>query len=147
VIRHATEKDLPALAALGEVMHTESRFRSISFVPEKLEATLRAVMSGAGCVLVAERDGKLIGGFAGIAMEYFFSTEKMAADLALFIEPGRRGGIVAAALVRAFEDWARDAGAKGLELGVSTGVHPEKTGALYERLGFARQGALFVKEL
>lgn len=147
MIRTATEQDLPVLIALGESMHQESRFRSILFVPEKLEITLRSLMQSGGCVLVAEQSGKIVGGFAGGVCEYFFSNEKMAGDLALFVDPDRRGGIIAAALIKRFIEWSRDSGVKNVELGVSTGVHPEATGALFERLGFARQGGLYLMEL
>jgi GNAT superfamily N-acetyltransferase len=146
MIRAATVEDLPRLVELGRLMHAESRFRSIEFVPEKLDHTLRKLMAGAGCVFVAEHNGALVGGFAGIASEYFFSHERAAYDFALFVEPTRRGGIVAAALIRAFVAWGKRAGIRHFECGVSTGVHPEQTGKLFEALGFVRQGALYSME-
>lgn len=146
MIRAATLQDLPRLVDLGRVMHSESRFADIELVPAKLESTLRHAIFMGG-VFVAERDGVIIGGFAGVIVEYFFSTERMACDLAIFVEPTKRGGFTAAALISAFKIWARRQGAKRIELGVSTGVHTEKTGALFERLGLKRQGALYTGEL
>lgn len=146
MIRAATLQDLPRLVDLGRVMHSESRFACIEFVPAKLEATLRSVIATGG-VFVAERDGVVIGGFAGVVVEYFFSTDRMACDLAIFVEPNKRGGFAAAALISAFKVWARRQGAKRIELGVSTGVHADKTGALFERLGLTREGALYTGEL
>ena len=146
MIRPATTDDLPRLMELANLMHAESRFQAIALVPAKLEATLRLCMDH-GCALVAERDGVIVGGFIGVAVEYFFSRERMASDLALFVEPNKRGGFIAAGLIRAFKAWAARQGVKHIEIGVSTGVHPEQTGALFEKLGLKRQGALYTGEL
>lgn len=146
MIRPATEQDIPRLMELGALMHAESRFRTVEIVPAKLEQTLRAVIAQGGA-FVAEQDGVVIGGFLGVVTEYFFSHERMACDLAIFVEPDRRGGIVAAGLIRTFRTWAARQGVKHLELGVSTGVHAEQTGALFERLGLTRQGALYTEDI
>lgn len=147
MVRAGTVDDIPALLVLGRAMHAESRFRTVRYVPERVEATLRAVLGGAGCIFVAERAGEIVGGFVGLLVPYYFSDEKCASDLAIFVRPDRRGGILAASLIHAYIDWAREQGVRHVEIGVSTGVHPEKTGALLERLGLKPQGGLYVMEL
>lgn len=143
MVRAATFDDIPAIVGLLRVMHAESRFRSIEFVDSKAAATVAALLTERMCVLVAERDGAAIGFFLGAVSEYFFSLERYAADLALFVDPGHRGGMTGASLLRAFKAWAQDQGIRHVEIGVTTGVTVEKTAALFERLGFRRQGILF----
>lgn len=143
MIRPATLLDVPQLVVLGERMHAESRFSAMGYAPDKVAALLTGLISSpVGCVLVAERQGAVVGGMAGYCDAHFFSNDLFAADLAVFVEPDRRGGIAAARLVRAFVDWATRRGARMIQVGISTGVHVEQTTRLYESLGFARVGPL-----
>lgn len=146
MVRSATFDDIPAIVGLLRVMHAESRFRSIEFVDAKAAATVAGLLTERMCVLVAEREGAMIGFFLGAVSEYFFSHEPFAADLALFVDPSQRGGMAGASLLRAFKAWAQARGIRHVEIGVTTGVTVEKTAALFERLGFRRQGITFAME-
>lgn len=145
--RFGTFDDIPAIVALGRAMHAESRFRTISFDESKLARVLALLMADGGCVLVAERDGVLIGAFLGAVSEFYFSREQEASDLALFVHPQHRGGMAGPALLRAFIAWAKARGVRHLGVAISTGVMIEETGALFERLGFQRVGAAFAMEI
>jgi GNAT superfamily N-acetyltransferase len=142
MIRPATEADLPRLIELGEAMHAESRYCSMQFDTEKVGALLAGLLK-TGFVIVSVKDGRIIGGFVGMISEHWFSREKLATDLALFIEPDARGGTTAWRLVDAFLDWAHLNGAKCIDIGVNTGVHTDRTAQLYERLGGQRVGLLY----
>lgn len=145
MIRPATLIDVPRLVELAEQMHGESRFASLAFDADKMAATLAALAGGAGCLLVAEHDGQIIGGFAGWCAEHFFSREKTAGDFGLFVQPDRRGGIAAARLLQAFVAWAREQGVadQWIQAGITTGVHIEATTRLYRSIGFAPIGTVF----
>jgi GNAT superfamily N-acetyltransferase len=145
MIRPATFNDLPRLIELGEAMHGESRFKAMRFSQQKVEAMLRRLMER-GFVAVAERDGEIIGGFAGMLEEHWFSEDTLATDLALFVEPGRRGGFAAAALVGAFLDWARRRNPTIIDIGVNTGVRTHETARLFEKLGGQPAGLLYTWE-
>lgn len=144
VIRRAVPKDLPALIALGARMHAESpHFRRVTFSPAKLEQTLKQLIESAGGFLwVGDEAGQITGVMAGIAFEHWCSTDVVVSDLALFVEPPYRGTLLAARLVKRFQAWAKDAGAKLVTVGVSTEVQVEQTARLYEMLGFRRFGVL-----
>ena len=98
MIRNATTEDLPRLLELGEAMHAESRYSIMSFDREKVAGLLTTLMTtDTGFLMVAETDGRIIGGFAGIVSEHWFSHDKLASDIALFIEQefrrqAKRGG-------------------------------------------------------
>ena len=96
-------------------------------------------------VVVAEgTNGDVIGGMAGTVTQSWFGNDMVANDLALFIHPDHRGGMLAARLIKTFVKWARLAGAKQIRPGVISGC--EVAAKLYERLGFRKCGATFVME-
>ncbi len=142
VIRNATLQDIPALLELGERMHAESpHFNQITFSPEKLEETLANVLNNeAGFLVVAEKDGGIAAVMVAFAFEHWCSTDRVATELALYVEREHRGSMVGARLIKRYLAWAHDMGCKQVTAGVSTGQDVEKTTALYERLGFRQFG-------
>lgn len=145
-IRRANPADIADILALGRKMHAESWYAYLPFDEQKVLAAIELVMRG-GFLAVYEVDGVIAGGMAGILTEFWFSREQMATDLALFIEPGRRGGIAASRLVQAFIVWARDAGAQEVSLAISTGVRAQETGDLFEAMGLRRVGGVYKARL
>ena len=142
MIRPAIPDDLPRLVEMGEAMHAESRYRALRFDSDKVRALLGNLMQ-TGFLMVAERDGRVIGGFAGMAAPHWFSGDKIASDLALFIEPESRGRLDVVRLINAFMEWARAQGVVAIDIGVNTGVHTNQTGRLYEKLGGHLAGLLY----
>jgi N-acetylglutamate synthase-like GNAT family acetyltransferase len=146
MIRRATIADVPDLLALGRKMHAESWYSYLPFDDEKI-ANVMELMLADGFVCVYEVDGVLSGGMVGCLSQFWFCRETMAHDLALFIDPGRRGGIAAARLVQAFMVWARNAGAQEVSLAVSTGVMIRETGELFEAMGLRHVGGVYKARL
>jgi len=145
MIRPATHDDLPALLALGARMHAESpRFSRLTFSGVRLRQTLTALIdSPQGFLWVAESDGRVVGGMAAIAVPHWASDDLIATDLALFIDPAHRGGLMPVRLVNRYRWWARDEiKAPIVQVGVTTGVQTETTAQLYERLGLTRCGVI-----
>lgn len=144
MIRHATRADVPALIELGTQMFMESRYNTSPFSPEKCAALACSLIDApAGIVLVEESGGQIAGWLAGGIGEQWFSHELMAFEYGLFIAPAQRGGSAAFRMVKMFIRWARDNGASVINMGITTGVHEQRTGELYERLGLVRVGTLF----
>jgi len=146
MIRIATEADIPRLVEIGHAMHEESpSFHHLDYDEAKVALTLRHCMTHGVVLVHYPKDGVIDGGFVGLLVERWFGKDEMFTDLALFLLPSARGGLAAARLIRAAVAWCRDRGmrASDVQLGVSTGVHPEQTGALYERLNFERFGGLY----
>lgn len=143
-IRHATIEDIPALLVLGAHMHAESpRFSQLTFSADKLTETLHAVLeSPLGLLDVAEADGQIVGVAMGMAFQHWCSTDNVATDLAVFVEPSHRGGALSVRLVKHFIEWLHSTGAAQKIAGVSTGIHTEQTARLYERLGMRRFGVM-----
>lgn len=145
-IRAATLEDIPAIVELGRRMHAESpRFSKLQYAPDKVEATFTIALTDHRyfTLVKVEEDGEIIGGFAGFMAPHWCSYDEVAQDLAVFVRPDRRGGMLAARMVKAFVYWADSRGAKLIALGISTGVMVEETARLYKSLGLKQFGYLF----
>lgn len=147
MIRVATNDDIPALIALGKELHQSSDHARHPFVEEKVVALLESLIAGQGVVFIAELNGEVVGGFAGGLTEIWYSDSVVAFDYSIFIRPERRHGITAIRLIRAFEVWATEMGAKEIHLGITTGIRVLGTEQLYESQGFEYVGPMFCKEV
>lgn len=144
MIRLATHEDLGALLVLAEQMHGESRFARRRFSLDKMARLFATLIdSEDGLVLVAERNGEVVGGFAGYVAEDWFGPEKTSGDFGMFVSPDRRGGVAAMAMLKAYRTWAQSRGVAQPEAGITTGVHLEATTRLYEAAGFHPIGTVF----
>lgn len=146
-VRPATLDDMVALLDLAEAMHAEApQYLGWKFDPEKVERMFRGLIVGNGCLLVSEIDGVVVGGIAGICVEHWFSPEKVATDLALFILRERRNGTTAMRLIAGFVEWAKVVGARRVNLGITTGVHPDSTARLYAAAGLQSSGSIYSRD-
>ena len=139
LIRTASPDDAAALAALA----TEMGYPT---TPEAMGARLHRIIPRDDYeTYVAERDGRVVG-FAGVmhGLSYVYDPP-YARLLALVVEPGERGRGTGAALVAAAERWAREHGAAQLHL--TTALRREGAHRFYERLGYERTGARYVRKL
>lgn len=146
-MRTATVEDLPTLVALGRLMHAEApNMRFTVYDADRVERALRYAIevSGFAVVHVAD-DGQIDGGMAGVVSPRWFSAERQFSDLALFVRPDKRGGLLAARLIKATVAWCEAQGLRpfDVQLGISTGIHPEQTGEFLERLNFERVGGIY----
>ena len=150
MIRPMTHNDRPVVMARAALMHRESpRFNGYKFDAHKVAQLLRQAVENPDiyCALVSSVDFVVVGGFLGTAYSQWFSDDRVAADLALFVQPDTRGGIAAMRLIKAYEASAKDLGVKTITLGVSTGVHHDRTIRLYETLGFEEPSIALQKRL
>ena len=148
IIRPATEADVDRILDLSAGIFNESHYPKVcTYNPEKVAHLVSQMIANPEeyFLHVAEKDGTIIGMYAGLLTEYYFSNDQMAIDLALFIDPTKRGGIAAIKLITAFEDWAFERGAKEICPATSTQVAPERTAQLYHLLGYEVVGNLFKK--
>jgi GNAT superfamily N-acetyltransferase len=72
----------------------------------------------------------------GYISEYYFGRDLIASDYLWYVTPEYRGSRAAVLLLRDFQKWAEERNASEVHMGLSTGVHAEKVGALLENLGY-----------
>lgn len=147
MIRAGTPQDVDVMIDLGRKMHAESpRFSLRKFCPEVVRATLNQLLSiDGGIVLLYERDGHVIGGFLGLIGQDWYSTDLVANDYALFLDPDHRGGIAAARLVKRYIAIAKARGVlpEFIQIGISTGVHVAETEQFFDHIGLRQYGSIW----
>ena len=149
IIRDATLDDAANLLRMGELMQQESpRFNKFTFDREKSAALINHLISiNNGIIVVAEKDGVIVGMLGGMVTEHFFSRDLYACDFVVYIEPEYRGGSTVIRMIKLFEQRAIELGAKEVSLGISTELQSERTASLYEKLGYIRSGISTIKRV
>ncbi len=147
-IRPPRQEDVQPLIAMSARMHEESAYSFLPFDSRKVERLIVAYVEQPQIYggFVAENAGQLLGMIGGYVSQYFFCDETVATDMVLFVEKPFRSSAIAFGLIRAFEQWAFERGARELCLGTSTEVCTEGTGRLYEYMGMKRVGGLYKKK-
>lgn len=134
MIRRATDADLDRIVELGAAFHAYSPYREIAFDPEGFRSFAGQLIE-CGAVFLSE-DG-MLGGL--LVPLYFNPAVVMGAEL--FWWAGKTGK----ALRDAFEAWARDEGAHGVQFSGLTDQREETIRKVFERAGYARAETAFFK--
>lgn len=154
-IRFATEADVPDVVRMGRNMWAESKtHQHSSYSDAKAERLARACtgtpLTGPPsdkCLLIACVEGVVVGMLGGYCTEDFFGHDKIAGDFVFYVSPEKRGGTLGVRLLKAFEAWATQAGARWMRPGVSTGNEVDRIVGLYEHLGYSVIGVQLMKEV
>lgn len=94
-----------------------------------------------------KEDGELVGMIGLLIIDSLTHDFRFATDVGVFIRPEYRGNMASIRMIRAAETLAKMNDVHEIHLGISTGVHPEKTVHMYERLGYKLASYGMIKEL
>lgn len=144
--------DIPELLKLASTFWQESETYSqrpmdLDIVKTHLQALI--CYPSQGCVLVVKDEtGTILGGFVGgLTREWFSATSLMAFDYCIFVSSNNRGSKVAYLLVKAFIEWAKEAGATVIQCGTATKINTERTISFYKKFGFEHTGSFLEMKL
>jgi GNAT superfamily N-acetyltransferase len=148
-VRAATAADMEQLVEMSRLLHAEGSYRDIPIHEPKLRAFLAFAMKDPehACFVYEDRDGQLAGMMAGYVTAHFFSLEKSAYDLFVFVQRERRGSLVAYRLCTAFEAFARRHDARTLCFGTIANIAHARTRKFYTGLGMSEAGSLYLQTL
>jgi len=134
---------------LGAQMHAEGAYSTVEFdVAVTAHCVFEMVIkSPDGFGLIAYAGETPVAMLAGGISTYFFSRKRKAFDHVWFVIPEHRGKRTAVLLLRRFLEWARERGASEVFMGITTDIEPEKTGRLFEKLGFRPVGGNYRLDL
>src|SRR5687768_9676368 len=98
-------------------------------------------------LFIAYQDDTPVGFLVGVTMPALHRLGVVAEQKLWYVDPKARGTLAAKLLMTAYEQWARINGADQLFTGTANLRYAERTSKLLEHLGYARVGALHVKEI
>ena len=146
IISRLSPEDVDTCIGLGWLMHKESALSSITFDVAKMKTIANACLSNPDWTCyVAKHNEMTIGMMVGFVGQYWFSTERYAMDLALYVHPDHRGSSAAFRLLKEFTIWASQQNVKQIRCGETTRVNPQATAKLYKKMGFEVGGQIFVR--
>ena len=109
---------------------------------ERFDALFHSKLSDPrSAVLVAVREGELVGYVSGCAHEAFYAAGSTAWVDEILVLPALRGAGVGRLLMSPFENWAGDRNC------VLVALATRGAGSFYERLGYASKAGYFKKYL
>lgn len=141
MIRRATHEDIPRIVEMGGQFIETTFPAAMTFNGPAIEKLARDLMDGNdGIVLVSERDERVTGMIALIAMRQPMTDETLAVELVWWVETHGRDGL---ALLAEAEHWGRLKGATRLQM-----IAPsERVCQLYERLGFKKVEVAYIRSI
>lgn len=144
-VREATEEDYMHLLWLGAEAYKETKVVNVyDYNPNKVAELVKSAMeSDRFIVLVLEIDGKRKGFLLGFVNPVFFGDEEQATCIAWYIQKGHRGYAPMLALIKAFEEWAAESGAKWVSF---SNVKMSARNA-FKKVGYFENEVVFTKEI
>lgn len=139
-VRPAIATDIDMILMESKKMCLESpRFKDIAFDDDKAVKEVLDIIESGGH-FIAEDGGVFAGMVCGKVEPLWYSRELMGYDLFVYVPPDFRGSLALWLLVRRFEDWCWENGAKTVDLGIISEIAPKKTVKAYAKLGYELTG-------
>ena len=135
-MRKATHDDVSLVVDMGRDFHDYSPWRSIPF---DRDATSRFVTSLIDNGVVFISDNGMIGGLMNPL--YFNPSFSVACELFWWAKSGGRE------LMRAFEDWASESSASGIQFSSLGDDKSERMAVLFDRAGYSKVETGWFKEI
>lgn len=141
-MRRATQADVPLMLELGKAMHEESRFRAFKFNDEKVTRFFSAAVRVPELIVLVDGD-PVHAMLVAYVQQFWWGDDLESDDLLLYVAPEKRGKSSAIRLVNEYKRIAKRMGVADPRLSTGTGVETQRTGKLFERLGFEGTGLMY----
>lgn len=145
MIRKARPEDKFDFILLCKMFSKESKYPFKLDLEKLYNSFDEAINRDDFCVFVYEVDGSLEGMLVGASVAPLFSKDKVATELAWYMNVEHRDGKAALRLLKAYEDWAKKAECKFvtmIDIDTLEDLH-----SLYERKGYTLTEKTYVKEI
>ena len=144
-------KDIPRFVALCKNFHQASPYNNRDFSVEKVTTLAKSITASNKqdfIIITLVDDNDLTQGFLiGITSEIPFSEEKVAMELAWWVEPQARGTRKSVEMVFAFKEWAKRVGCKVAQMSMIENTGTDKIDKLYIKAGLQRAEVNYIGEL
>ena len=139
LIRLAVISDIPEIAGL--LIELEHPYSEEGIQRQFELLTLR----GDHSIIVAERDGNVIGLMTFHALDLLFEAERLGRITALIVSEAERGKGIGKMLVAKAEELASESGCNRIEL--TSNIRRTEAHGFYELLGFGANWKRFIKKI
>ncbi len=143
MIRPATHEDIPRLVEMGAQFIDDVYPAAIAFEAGTLASLAARLIDGLGIVFVFESAGEVSGMMALIVVAHPMSGERIATEMAWWVDPAARGGSAALRMLAEAERWSRAQGAQRLQMTAPS----DKVCQFYEKIGFQRVEVAYSRTL
>lgn len=148
MIRELQKEDIPEVLALGKLMHEEGAFRDLTFNQRKVLSVLNlCVLQDDRLCLLVEIEGEIVGLFIAVIAEDWFSADRVAKEIAIYLAPSHRRGGLASSLIKEYLAWAKEQGVETASIGSSSDIDNAGIRRLFENEGFHGVGFNFRKRV
>jgi GNAT superfamily N-acetyltransferase len=137
--------DLPALVALAERFHEEAG-GTYPFRIDRVRAFLAQAITGPDFLSLLAGEAPC-GFLIARAGTNYLTGERIAEEVAMYVDPAHRSAGLAASLIGRFEEWAVGARCSVVKLTAQHSARPEAVARLYRRSGYAAAETAFIKRL
>ena len=146
MIRRATAEDIPAIVTMAQTFAASPLYAAhvTVSVPHLTRLIASFLVNEDALALIAARDdGSLVGMIGMLICEHPVSGQRVATELAWWVDADTRGVGLGVKLLRAAEAWAAERGAEAMQMGAPT----ERVGEFYQAMGYARVETSYQRRL
>jgi len=126
-IRRLEKEDIPFVLSMAKDFQENSLFKNCGFEEDKVRQIILKCIDPTKpyFMMVGEQDGSILGAFCGQISEYFFSTKRIATDLAIYVNPEDRRFTLKFLnkAIAEFEKWSKEWGAIEVCIAPSSGTY------------------------
>ena len=136
------EQFLRSLILMSKEMHEESQFSELDYDQNVFIDWIANAMVNPNYYLGGYTiDGKLAGALLGDVSQTYFGKDKVAINRNWYVRPEFRGSLAGIKLLKDFEKWAKEQGAKRVYGGTSTKINTKGFDQIMNRLNYQVVGA------
>lgn len=147
--RPASYPDVDEIVTLGRFFQREHKaFSALDYYPPKVvDYVMQHIQDPVDELYLATRGGSIIGMLFASSVPVFFGTSRIGVDGTFYVDPRYRGYGVGETLLSMYEAWASKHKIPVISIAVTSGIHPDETQALLEKLDYSYVGPNMVKRV
>lgn len=147
-LRLAVPADLPKIIEMARKFQEISPYNSLSFSEELCNNLFEQYLMGdktSLIIIVSEQDGSPRGMIIGLAAPGLFSEDKMATEIAWWMDLEYRGSRDSLLMIDAYQEWAKRVGSRIVQVAMLDEV--TDLSKFYLKRGFKQAERSFIKEV
>lgn len=145
-LRLARPEDEERLVEMASAFQAMSPYRSLEFSPAACSRLFKAYLEGDKTeliVIISEQDGEARGMVIGMCSSPLFSDDKMATEIAWWMDEDYRKTRDSLLLIEAYQEWARRVDAKVIQCAMLPDV--TDLSRFYEKQGMTRAEVSYIR--